>query len=150
MHEELKLGALRQALTRFPDWMYQYFGKMEKWEYVSTLYYMRVPEVALNRFVTGVLMEQQLREWTEQNQKEWKRSDDEREQDEETGVTDVEGRLKRVIAQMREEQCLRHQYDYVWLMVVMNKTEGLPHFDGLQSFTDFLHNDLQLKDAPAE
>ena len=149
MHEDLKLVALRQALMRFPGWMFQYFGKMEKWEYVSTLYYMRVPEAALNRFVTGVLMEQQLREWTEQEQKERKRSDDEREREDETSGTDVKGRLKRVIAQMREEQCLRHQYDYVWLMVVMNKTEGLPHFDGLQSFTDFLHDDLQLEDAPA-
>jgi len=148
MHEELKLGALSQALSKFPGWMYQYFGKMEKWEYVSTLYYMRVPEVALNRFVTGVLMERQLREWKE---KEWtaRKSCEELEGNEERGTTDVRERMKRVIEQMREEQCLRHQYDYVWLMVVMNRTEGLPHFDGLQSFTDFLHDDLGLEDAPA-
>ena len=165
MHEDLEHGALRQALMRFPGWMYQYFGKMEKWEYMSTLYYMRLPEAALMRFVTGVLMEQELMAKAKGGKRDdvpqgkvvllkdgWsgRRTQDEHATEEGNEVPmNREERLKRVIEQMREEQCFRHQYDYVWLMIVMNKTEGMPHFDGLQSFTDYLHDDLGFTDAPA-
>ena len=37
----------------------------------------------------------------------------------------VDERVKKAVLTLKSEGVLRHLYDYTWLMVVMNQTEGL-------------------------
>ena len=59
----------------------------------------------------------------------------------------VDERVRKAVLTLKSEGVLRHLYDYTWLMVVMNQTEGLPSFDTPQSFVTYLEG-LQLADLP--
>ena len=39
---------------------------------------------------------------------------------------------------MRAEGELKHLYDYTWLMLLMNETDGLPSFDTPTSYVDYM------------
>ena len=41
--------------------------------------------------------------------------------------------IKEVIQQLRAEEIISHLYDYTWVMLAMNDTQGLPSFDSPQS-----------------
>lgn len=49
-----------------------------------------------------------------------------------------EQRVLLALRTMQAEQVLRRQYDYAWVMGVMNESEGLPHFNTPQSFLMYL------------
>ena len=59
----------------------------------------------------------------------------------------VDERVRKAVLTLKSEGVLKHLYDYTWLMVVMNQTEGLPSFDTPQSFVTYLEG-LQLADLP--
>ena len=46
--------------------------------------------------------------------------------------------IKEVIQQLRAEEIISHLYDYTWVMLAMNDTQGLPSFDSPQSFVTFM------------
>lgn len=43
-----------------------------------------------------------------------------------------------VVSKMRAEGTLKHLYDYTWVMMLMNETNGLPSFDTPTSFVDYM------------
>ena len=57
--------------------------------------------------------------------------------------------IKEVIQQLKTEKTIVHLYDYTWIMLAMNDTEGLPSFDSPQSYVTFL-NSLGLEDLPSD
>lgn len=59
----------------------------------------------------------------------------------------VERKIASAIVAMQEEGIFKHAYDYVWLMLVMNQTRGLPHFDSTPSFHGFLTR-IGVKETP--
>lgn len=58
-------------------------------------------------------------------------------------------RIRRAIEVMQQEEVLRYKYDYAWLKVIMDSTEGLPSFRSAQSFVDYLRG-LGVADVPSE
>lgn len=46
--------------------------------------------------------------------------------------------IRNAIFTMRAEGELKHLYDYTWLMMLMNETEGLPSFDTPTSYVDYM------------
>lgn len=50
----------------------------------------------------------------------------------------LDEKIRRAIAAMQAEGIFKYAYDYVWVMLVMNQTSGLPHFDSTPSFHCFL------------
>ena len=57
--------------------------------------------------------------------------------------------IKEVIQQLRAEEIISHLYDYTWVMLAMNDTQGLPSFDSPQSFVTFMKN-IGLDCLPSE
>ena len=47
-------------------------------------------------------------------------------------------KIRRAITVMQAEGIFKYAYDYVWVMLVMNQTSGLLHFDSTPSFHCFL------------
>ena len=58
-------------------------------------------------------------------------------------------RIRRAIEVMQQEEVLRYKYDYAWLKVIMDSTEGLPSFRSAQSFVDYLKG-LGVAEVPSE
>lgn len=58
-------------------------------------------------------------------------------------------RILHAIEVMQEEGLFRFKYDYAWLKVIMDSTDGLPKFRSAQSFVDYL-KELGVKDVPSE
>ena len=58
-------------------------------------------------------------------------------------------RILHAIEVMQQEGLFRFKYDYAWLKVIMDSTEGLPSFRSAQSFVDYL-KELGVKDVPSE
>lgn len=54
------------------------------------------------------------------------------------GIEDTGSKIVHALTVMKEEGVLRKQYDYAFVMEVMNETEGLPSFNSAQSFIDYL------------
>lgn len=50
----------------------------------------------------------------------------------------LDEKIRNAIGTMQEEGIFKHAYDYVWVMLVMNQTRELPHFDSTPSFHCFL------------
>lgn len=50
----------------------------------------------------------------------------------------LETKISRAITVMQQEDLFKRAYDYVWVMLVMNQTDGLPHFDSPSSFHSYL------------
>ena len=68
----------------------------------------------------------------------------------ETSASDTENdKIKEVIQQLKAEKTIVHLYDYTWVMLAMNDTDGLPSFDSPQSYITFL-NSLGLDDQPSD
>ncbi len=59
----------------------------------------------------------------------------------------VERKISAAITTMQGEGIFKHAYDYVWLMLVMNQTRELPHFDSTPSFHGFLGR-IGVKEMP--
>lgn len=64
-------------------------------------------------------------------------------------VQDQNSRILHAIEVMQQEGLFRFKYDYAWLKVIMDSTEGLPSFRSAQSFVDYL-KELGVKDVPSE
>ena len=64
----------------------------------------------------------------------------------EGGIEEIEEEMKDGMEQtisyaantMRAEGELKHLYDYTWLMMLMNETDGLPSFDTPTSYVDYM------------
>lgn len=64
-------------------------------------------------------------------------------------VQDQNSRILHAIEVMQQEGLFRFKYDYAWLKVIMDSTEGLPKFRSAQSFVDYL-KDVGIQDVPSE
>jgi len=61
------------------------------------------------------------------------------EKEEEIAAEDeMEQTIGYVVKTMRAEGELKHLYDYTWLMMLMNETDGLPNFDTPTSYVDYM------------
>lgn len=69
---------------------------------------------------------------------------------EEPPAETVEDKIRRAIRTMQQEGVLKYQYDYLWLMLVLNKEKSLPHFDTPKSFLQYLRTDIGLDGLPSE
>lgn len=47
-------------------------------------------------------------------------------------------RILHAVSVMQQEGMFKHAYDYAWVMLVMNQTRELPHFDSIPSFCSYL------------
>ena len=65
----------------------------------------------------------------------------------EAPLSEMEGKINRAIAVMQEEKIFKFAYDYVWVMLVMNQTAGMPHFESTPSFHCFLGR-IGVKEMP--
>lgn len=59
----------------------------------------------------------------------------------------LDEKIRNAIGTMQEEGIFKYAYDYVWVMLVMNQTHELPHFDSTPSFHCFLFR-IGVKDLP--
>lgn len=50
----------------------------------------------------------------------------------------IDKKICTAIMTMQAEKQFRHAYDYAWIMLVMNQTRELPHFDSVSSYHSFL------------
>lgn len=66
-----------------------------------------------------------------------------------TEIEDAGSRIVHALTVMKEEGILRRQYDYAFVMEVMNETESLPSFNSAKSFIDYLEK-LGWSDLPSE
>lgn len=66
---------------------------------------------------------------------------------EEPPAETVEDKIRRAIRTMREEKTLKRAYDYLWVMLVMNQTAGLPNFTSAHSFLTYLRQHAGIHDG---
>ena len=69
---------------------------------------------------------------------------------EEPPAPTMEDKIRHAIRTMREENLLKKQYDYLWLMLALSNEKDLPHFDNPKSFLQYLHTDIGLDGLPSE
>lgn len=72
------------------------------------------------------------------------------EEQEEQPEATLEDKIRLAIRTMQQEGVLKHQYDYLWPMLVLNKEKSLPHFDTPKSFLQYLRTDIGLDNLPSE
>ena len=65
----------------------------------------------------------------------------------EAPLSEMEAKINPAIAVMQEEKIFKFAYDYVWVMLVMNQTAGMPHFESTPSFHCFLGR-IGVKEMP--
>lgn len=59
-----------------------------------------------------------------------------------------DGRILHAVSVMQQEGIFKHAYDYAWVMLVMNQTRELPHFDSIPSFHIYLSG-IGIKNLPS-
>ena len=68
---------------------------------------------------------------------------------EEPPAETMEDKIRHAIRTMREENLLKKQYDYLWLMLALSNEKDLPHFDTPKGFLQYLHTNIGLEELPS-
>lgn len=128
---------------RFISWQddrlvldYDAYGK-----YLFQHYYMlkeeeRVALLALDKWLQ--LIQQDMEKVKPEVQEAATSESVETETDDDDLTTAMQQRIKNCIYEMTAEGTLKHLYDYTWVMMVMNETDGMPRFDTPTSFVDYM------------
>ena len=69
---------------------------------------------------------------------------------EEPPAETIEDKIRHAIRTMQKEGVLKHRYDYLWMMLVLNDTDELPHFGNPNSFLQYLRTNIGLDGLPSE
>lgn len=128
---------------RFISWQddrlvldYDAYGK-----YLFQHYYMlkeeeRVALLALDKWLQ--LIQHDMEKVKPEEQVDATSENVETETDDDDMTTAMQQRIKNCIYEMTAEGTLKHLYDYTWVMMVMNETDGMPRFDTPTSFVSYI------------